>query len=480
MTNYGQILITSPRFSTNQMLDGKTNFIIYIAKLPVLTQNVGVLLKVTRPVEDCINDYHSTKHLTYEQFLYFLTHEVLSEVDDGSTPYGNLKVYHDILEKNFWLLGRAAVIERECSIFTDECVFKLFRIFCLLADRTPSRKGLIQVSLNIGEVKEVTQALIESLGREWDDMDFDNLAAVIPTFSMPIFLTFLEGRYAQEVEAPALKRAVDEIYDKYVEQILKRGKVYQRAWWAPLWVARELEVRPWVMSASWRSNTARKAATKMVLGKGEIGLNHSATVHAIPDEPGARTCRFTLCTAANKLVQLAAPDHKSKTEWLRALDSAIANSDEPLPHQWMLSTLRKAERASDEAREVAERIRRASQADIIENTQAELVAERLARQEAEVASAEEATALAQEAQRVQELQQLKHTLEQMLEEESQAKRDEEIVRSLQARLLSEEWEKREELERIQEEQKRMLEEEKSKRLTFQKIQEEKDSQLKGT
>lgn len=78
-----------------------------------------------------------------------------------------------------------------------------------------------QVSLNTGEVREVTRQLVISLGREWDARDFNQLAAVISHFTFPVFITFLEGRYAQDTESTALDNAVNEIYGSFVDQILK-------------------------------------------------------------------------------------------------------------------------------------------------------------------------------------------------------------------------------------------------------------------
>lgn len=77
------------------------------------------------------------------------------------------------------------------------------------------------MSLNVGEVREVTRHLVVSLGREWDARDFNQLAAVISHFTFPVFITFLEGRYAQDTESTALDNAVDEVYGNFLEQILK-------------------------------------------------------------------------------------------------------------------------------------------------------------------------------------------------------------------------------------------------------------------
>ncbi|KAK8398950.1 hypothetical protein O3P69_004214 [Scylla paramamosain] len=477
MATLGQLVANSLWFAFDALDHQKTGAVPK-SQLKVLTQNVGVLLKVERRVENCIAEYLSSQHLTFEQYLYFLTHEVLSEVDDGSTSYVGLKEHHDALDHTFWLLGRHTLLQRHYPVFSEDALFKLFRIFCLLADRSSERKELLQVSLNVGEVREVTRNLVTSLGREWDVRDFNQLATVISHFTFPVFITFLEGRYIQDTEPTALESAVDDVYDNFVQQILKRGKVYQRAWWTPIWVKREMEVRPWALIAPCYKLNAKSAALSVVLGQTHVPLTPAATVHNIPDEPGARQCRFTLCLESNKLVQLAATDHRSKSEWLRALDAAIHHSQEALPYHVIQSATRKLEHAEEEARETAERIRRDSQADIIENTQAELMAEKMARAEAEAAAREEAAARQAEEKRVLELQTLRLQLETLLEEETQAKRDEEIVRNLQARVLREEWERREELERLQEEQRKMLAEETKKRQEFERQQEEKDSQLR--
>ncbi|XP_071551138.1 uncharacterized protein [Panulirus ornatus] len=408
MATLGQLVANSLWFAFDALDHQKTG-VVPKSQLKVLTQNVGVLLKIERRVENCIAEYLSCKQLNFEQYLYFLTHEV---------------------------------------------------------------------TLNNVEVREVTRHLVMSLGREWDIRDFNQVATAISCFTFPVFLTFLEGRYAQDTEYPALERAVDDVYSSFIEQVLKRGKVYQRVWWAPIWVRRDIELRPWAMFASIHKVKARSAALSLVMGRAQVCLTPSATVHNIPDEPSARMCRFTLCLESNKLIQLAASDHRSKTEWLRVLDAAIHHSKETLPYQAIMSAIRKNEHAEEEARETAERIRRDSQADIIENTQAELMAEKLARAQAEAAAREEAAARKAEEKRVLELQTLRRQLETLLEEETQAKRDEEIVRNLQARVLSEEWERREELERLQAEQRRMLEEETKKRQAFERQQEEKDSQLR--
>lgn len=71
--------------------------------------------------------------------------QVLAEVDDGSTSYEGLKEHHDALDHTFWLLGRHTLLQRHFPLFSEDAVFKLFRIFCLLADTSSERKGLVQV-----------------------------------------------------------------------------------------------------------------------------------------------------------------------------------------------------------------------------------------------------------------------------------------------------------------------------------------------
>lgn len=85
-----------------------------------------------------------------------------------------------------------------------------------------SECSVFQVTMSIVEVREVTRQLVIQLGREWDAKDFNQLATVITSFTFPVFLTFLEGRYIQDTETPAINQAVDEIYGLFVDQIMKR------------------------------------------------------------------------------------------------------------------------------------------------------------------------------------------------------------------------------------------------------------------
>ena len=82
------------------------------------------------------------------------------------------------------------------------------------------------MSLNVGEVREVTRSLVTSLGREWDVRDFNQLATVISHFTFPVFITFLEGRYIQDTETTALENAVNDVYDTFVQQVLKRVSLH--------------------------------------------------------------------------------------------------------------------------------------------------------------------------------------------------------------------------------------------------------------
>lgn len=82
-----------------------------------------------------------------------------------------------------------------------------------------------------------------------------------------------------------------------------------------MWVGREIEVLPWAMATRSHKPMARTKAVvaraaDIMLGRTHVKLTPSSTVHSIPDEPGTRPCRFTLCLDSNKLIQLAAIDHR--------------------------------------------------------------------------------------------------------------------------------------------------------------------------
>jgi hypothetical protein len=69
----------------------------------------------------------------------------------------------------------------------------------------------------------VASLFVSSLGREWEGRGFEELAAALKSeFRFAVFLAVLEGRYAAGVEPAALREAVKEVYDVFVDDVIKK------------------------------------------------------------------------------------------------------------------------------------------------------------------------------------------------------------------------------------------------------------------
>ena len=73
-----------------------------------------------------------------------------------------------------------------------------------------------------GEVEEVARCMVIGMGREWDPLDFEQLVVMIPSFTLPVFITFLESRYLQDCESAAISMAIQEVFETFVDQVLEK------------------------------------------------------------------------------------------------------------------------------------------------------------------------------------------------------------------------------------------------------------------
>uniref|UniRef100_A0A6A7G0T8 Mitogen-activated protein kinase kinase kinase kinase 4-like n=2 Tax=Hirondellea gigas TaxID=1518452 RepID=A0A6A7G0T8_9CRUS len=644
MTSSVHEVVSNSLWFAFDALDLHKTGVVSKTRLKELTRQIGLALGIDRAVEDCLTDYRSTDTLTYDQYLHFLEYEVFSDVCGCSTPYSEVERYHVALDALFWELGRHSLAPRYPAVFSPHDTYKSFRVFCLLADRVLIGGDLLQVSVRRSEVCEVCRHLVEGLGLDWDWTDWQMVSSSISTFTLPVFLTFLEGRYGKNTESSALSASVDNMYKLFVGQVFFQGRAYQRITRAGGWLRRDIEVVPWCIRASadtsedlpdeggatgigggstkaaghspgkitaavgrsltlgrnavgamggavktgvtdvversrtlsrpspsptsrsqrdvtpskrgfslgrWgsasginnkkrdrdqrdsaslggrespipyvetrRSHTLdrgslRSAKSSSTLGsspspvktpggkplsprpmkestKGIVGgvigrvwkleITPETTITSLKDTASGRPCKISIInTPTARPIVIAAHDHKSKARLLAALEEARQHCMDALPYQMRLSQGRRAEEEEALVRESEERVRRNSQADIIEQTLSELAIERVAREEAEMLAQNESVARAAEEERVLELTTLRQQLEALLHQETQAKQDEEIVRNLQSRLLKEEWQKREELERLQVEQQHLLVAEQRKRKAFEILQKDQEKKLR--
>nr|CAD7394255.1 unnamed protein product [Timema cristinae] len=449
-----------------------------------------------------------------------------------------LREYESRIDEVCWLVCKKHYLHREHVVFSDSCVYKLFRIFCLLADLVPESSQVFQVLLAAPEVGNVAAQLVASLGLEWDAPDFDALSSAICAFRFSTFLAVLESKYSGSgmVEQEGLEEAVQDMYQTFLHDVIKKGHVQKRGYLLPTMREYWFVLQPTELTY-YKSQDEKELC-------GSIALNTMCWVDSCQSSPKDKVQRFVLNTN-DRSFELAAPDHRrvqSRLQWLSALQTAISHSGGSNGYQRGQVLRRRQQRVAELSRIIEENRRRSSQIQDMELTKAQLQQEKMeekrlqeledmkmkleklleeetqAKRDEEIVRNLQASSMSQsysvlppfflsyscpfyshhffqarvaaehqareleavhreEEKRLQELEDMKMKLEKLLEEETQAKRDEEIVRNLQARVLREEWEKRDELEKLQEEQRVLLDMEREKRIEFEWKQREKELHL---
>ncbi|KAJ8980974.1 hypothetical protein NQ317_013428 [Molorchus minor] len=424
---------------------------VHKSKLKVLTANIGTLLDLYG-VERGLEHFRSTSTLNFDQFKYYLQKEVFSSLPNRLL-LPELRNYENRIAEVCWLVCRKKYLKRDHKTFTDDSIFQIFRIFCVLAELIPDQhnENTYQVLLNPSEVCHIAQTLASSLGCQFDEEDFTSLSISMGNFRLTPFIAVLETRCLSCVkDEVAVREAVTDIYQKIVEDVIKKGFLSKRGYIFP------------TMREYW-----------FVLRPSELtyfkGRSEKDKCGSLPIEPGSKiepkAGYKVMLHTSERTFELGTTDHMSRLQWISALQLAADHSNGFQSYQRLQAAKRRLQRQG----RVQEMIRARMQ----------LQQEKNARQAAEGQAKELEAVVKEEAKKLTELEQLRLKLERLLEEETQAKRDEEIVRGLQARVLAEEWEKREELERLQEEQRQLLDEERGKRMEYEELQREKELQLRN-
>ncbi|XP_039292628.1 differentially expressed in FDCP 6 homolog [Nilaparvata lugens] len=417
------------------------------SKLKVLTANIGTLLDLYG-VEKGLEHFRSTPSLNFHHYKYYLLKEVFSSLPDSLT-LPSLRQFESRIDEVCWLICKKNFVQRSNPILPDQCVYSIFRVFCMLADLSFSSNifSILQVVLHSSEVALVASQLVTSLGLEWNENSFAELSNNTVGFRFSTMLTILETKYFTGVEQDVLIEVVTDLCHTFVDDVIKKGVLLKRGYLLPTMREYWCVLQPTQL-------TYYKSSQSEQLAAGCIQLDAHCWVDST-----THANRLMLHTN-ERCFEFSAYDHKTRLQWVSALQLAIHSSADSIGYQRQLAQRRRRQRDAD----LEERRRRSS---LMHDMGAKLHAEKMARVAAEL-----------QAQEIKEVKEKEiEMLGTRLEEETQAKRDEEIVRNLQARVLREEWEKREELEQLQEEQRLMLEEERRLRLEFEEKQREKELQL---
>ncbi|EAT36497.1 AAEL011412-PA [Aedes aegypti] len=443
------------------------------SKLKVLTANIATLLDLYG-VERGLDHYRSTPTLNFDHYLYYLGQEVFCSVSN-ELPLSAVRNYESKIDEVCWLVCHKD-FQLKDAYFTEEATYQLFRIFCMMADLYNDEldDNLFTVKIHPSEALIVVKQLLNSLGLDYNNEEkYDYLKKWDDGLEFGEFLAILRFKDFDKLNdyVASICEAIRDIYQTLIMDVIKKGYLFRRGYVLPTFREYFFVLQPCELTY-YKHHTDRDVC-------GTIALDSKFNVKPCISSSGKteRIPKFTLISG-DRAYELGAQDHKTRLQWISALQLAITYSTGREGFQRDTVNRRKQQRELELRKRQEEERLRSIHLKQLEETNVQLEQEKLARLAAESQARQYEAVAREDSRRVAELEDVKLCLERMLEDEIQAKRDEEIVRALQARVLAEEWEKREELEQLQSEQKALLELERQKRIEFEHMQQENEKRFK--
>ncbi|XP_068452127.1 switch-associated protein 70 isoform X2 [Clinocottus analis] len=407
--------------------------------------------------------------------------------NQGYMPYLNRfildKEEFDVLEFNkmCWTLCYKKNICAQQLLISDGDAFKVWCIFNFLSE---DKYPLVIVT---EEIEYFLRKLMEAMGSGWSEEKFADYKPQLNLNNNCLtaweLIELVGIRFSKGMNQQTLSMGINEVFQELILDVLKQGYMMKKGHKRKNWTERWFVLRPNALSYYVCEDLAEK--------KGDIIVDRTCCVESLLDKEGKKCLFIIKCT--DKSFEISASDKKKKQEWLQAIQTCIQLLSLGLSSPHREARLRRRElRQKQQAEEddLAERMkqlqvanenkqrqledmkkkieeaaakaameehsRKQTQLDLQDRYRLDLKREKLVRQQMEEEVAQKSCELEQHLQRVRELEDMYHRLEEALEDERQAKQDEEVMRKLQARLLEEEAEKRAELEQIHMQQQRAL------------------------
>ncbi|XP_055532831.1 switch-associated protein 70-like [Wyeomyia smithii] len=466
--------VTNSIWHAFRALQQDTSGFVGKSKLKVLTANIATLLDLYG-VERGLDHFRSTATLNFDHYLYYLGQEVFSSLSN-ELSLSALRNYETKIDEVCWLVCRKDFELVDVSYYKQDALYQLFRIFCLMADLYSDEMDDNQFTVKIhpSEALIVVKQLLNSLGLDYNNEEkYDYLKTSDDGLQFNDFLEVLRFKDYSKVNdyAASICEAIRDIYQTLIMDVIKKGYLYRRGYVLPTFREYFFVLQPCELSY-YKHHTDKDTC-------GSISLDSKFMVKPSISSSGRteRVQKFTLISG-DRTYELGAQDHKTRLQWISALQLAITYSTGREGFQRDTVNRRKQQRELDLRKRREEENMRSIHLKQLQETSVRLEQEKLARLAAESQARQFQEVAREDSRRVAELEDVKLCLEKMLEDEIQAKRDEEIVRALQARVLAEEWEKREELESLQAEQNVLLEQERQKRIEFEHRQQENEKRFK--
>ncbi|KAL2104067.1 hypothetical protein ACEWY4_000935 [Coilia grayii] len=447
------------------------------SQLKVLSHNLCTVLSI--PHDPVALDEHFRDDddgpVSNQGYMPYLNKYILDKVVPGSF------VKEDVDNLCWTLTAKKNYHHGNVKILPKEDAFRLWCLFNFLSE---DKYPLVMVP---DEVEYLLKKICMAMSMELNCVELEDCLSqetvVQNGFTVWAFLDMMNsGKLTRGITKETITMAVEEVYREIVGDVLKEGYLWKKSQLRRNWKERWFTLKP--NSLSYYTNEDRKDC------KGSITLDMNCCVEVLPDRDGKR-CMFCLKTIT-KTYEMSASDTKQRQEWTSAIQTAIrlqAEAKASLHKELKLK--RREQREQKETRRRAkeqelqrlqalqeEKQRKLAELELLKEAQRQAQAlleqdEQRRRQqyeqlqqalEVQLREAEEARANMQvemalkeaeaekQRQRILELEDMQHGLEEALQQEIKARQDEEAFRYAQARLLAEEEEKMKALMALQEEQ----------------------------
>ncbi|KAM9860750.1 switch-associated protein 70-like [Aulostomus maculatus] len=445
------------------------------SQLKVLSHNLCTVMKI--PHDPVALEEHfkedSKGPLSNQGYMPYLNMFILDKVQQD----------FDILEFNqvCWTLSCKKNLCTTNLLITRNDAFKIWCIFNFLSeDQYP-------LVIMVEEVEYFMRKVTEAVGSGWSEEKFEGFKLQLNRKSCLTAWELIElvgmGYLSKGMNQHTLSLGINEVFQELILDMLKQGYMMKKGHVRKNWTERWFVLRP--------NSLLYYICEDLEEKKGEIILDRNCCVESLPDKEGKKCLFIVKCT--DKSFEISASDKKKKQEWIQAIQSCIQLLRLGLssPHRearLRRRELRQRQQAEEEAlaermkqlqaanenkekelevmkkkmEETAakaateEEMRMKTQFDLQDRHRLDLEREKMVRQQMEEQVAQKSSELDQYLQRVRELEDMYHQLEEALEDERQAKQDEEAMHKMQARLLEEEAARRAELEQIHLQQTRAL------------------------
>ncbi|XP_029284437.1 switch-associated protein 70 [Cottoperca gobio] len=443
------------------------------SQLKVLSHNLCTMMKIPHdPValEEHFKD-DDKGPLSNQGYMPYLNRFILDKVRED----------FDVLEFNkiCWTLCYKKNICTKHLLISDDNAFKVWCIFNFLSE---DKYPLVIIT---EEIEYFLKKLMEAMGSGWSEEKFADYRLQLSTKNNHLNAWELielvgMGYFSKGMNYQTLSMGIIEVFQELILDVLKQGYMMKKGHKRKNWIERWFVLRP--------NSLSYYVCEDLVEKKGDIILDRTCCVESLPDKESKKCLFIIKCT--DKSFEISASDKKKKQEWLQAIQTCIQllRLGLPSPHREALlrrRELRQRQQADED--DLAERMKKLQATN--ENKQRELEGMKkkmeeasakaaveehrreqtqldlqdrhrldleMVRQQMEEQVAQKSSELEQYLQRVRELEDMYHRLEEALEDERHAKQAEEAMHKLQARLLEEEVAKRAEMEQIHLQQQRAL------------------------